>query len=248
MNDEQLQRYSRQIMLPEFDYQGQQALLSSRVLIIGLGGLGSPVALYLASAGLGTLVLADDDVVDQSNLQRQIIHGEADVGVSKVASAQRSIAALNSGVLVEALHQRLEGESLAKEVKKADIVLDCCDSLATRLAVNLACLKYGTPLVSGAAIRMEGQVTVVDPREPNTPCYHCLMRLTGEQQGSCSTNGVMAPLVGIIGSVQAMEAIKVLSNLGEPLVGKLLLLDAKTMHWQTFGLAKDVHCPSCGIN
>jgi molybdopterin/thiamine biosynthesis adenylyltransferase len=246
MNDEQLQRYSRQIMLPEFDYQGQQRLLRSRVLIIGLGGLGSPVALYLASAGVGNLVLADDDLVDASNLQRQIIHGEADVGVSKVVSAQLSIAALNSDVLVEVVPQRLEGELLAAQVQKADVVVDCCDNLVTRLAVNKACLKHLTPLVSGAAIRMEGQVTVVDPRQPNTPCYHCLMQLTGEQAGTCSTNGVMAPLVGIIGAIQAMEAIKVLSNLGEPLVGKLLLLEAKTMQWQTFGLAKDARCPSCG--
>lgn len=248
MNDEQLQRYSRQIMLPDFDYQGQQKLLSARVLIIGLGGLGSPVALYLASAGVGTLVLVDDDVVDQSNLQRQIIHGEADIGTSKVLSAKQSIAALNSDVLVVTINSRLEASALLKEVTKADVVLDCCDNLATRLAVNKACLQSHTPLVSGAAIRMEGQVTVVDPRQPNTPCYHCLTQLTGDQQGSCSTNGVMAPLVGIIGATQAMEAIKVLSSFGEPLVGKLLLLEAKTMHWQTFSLAKDMNCVSCGEN
>lgn len=248
MNDEQLQRYSRQIMLPDFDYQGQQKLLNARVLIIGLGGLGSPVALYLASAGVGTLVLVDDDVVDQSNLQRQIIHGEADIGTSKVLSAKQSIAALNSDVLVVTINSRLEANALVKEVIKADVVLDCCDNLVTRLAVNKACLQSQTPLVSGAAIRMEGQVTVVDPRKPNTPCYHCLTQLIGDQQGSCSTNGVMAPLVGIIGATQAMEAIKVLSSFGEPLVGKLLLLQAKTMRWQTFGLAKDMNCVSCGEN
>ncbi|MFT7454671.1 MAG: molybdopterin/thiamine biosynthesis adenylyltransferase [Saprospiraceae bacterium] len=247
MNDEQLQRYSRQIMLPEFDYQGQQSLLSARVLIIGLGGLGSPVALYLAAAGVGTLVLADDDVVDPSNLQRQIIHGEADVGQSKVASAAHSITALNSDVLVKVLQQRLNGDALSEEVKKADIVLDCCDNLSTRLAVNKACLQHQTPLVSGAAMRMEGQVTVVDPRQPNTPCYHCLMQFTGEQEQSCASSGVMAPLVGIIGATQAMEAIKVVSKFGQPLVGKLLLLDAKTMQWQTFALPKDASCPSCGI-
>jgi len=248
MNDEQLQRYSRQIMLPEFDYQGQQRLLSSKVLIIGLGGLGSPVALYLASAGVGTLVLVDDDLVDRSNLQRQIIHSEADVGVSKVVSAEQSIAALNSDVSVEVLQQRLQGEKLSEEVRKADIVLDCCDNLATRLAVNKACLQHLKPLVSGAAIRMEGQITVIDPRQADTPCYHCLMQFTGEQALTCSTNGVMAPLVGIVGAIQAMEAIKVISNLGQPLVGKLLLLDAKTMHWQTFSLPKDAQCPSCGTN
>jgi len=223
MNDEQLQRYSRQIMLPEFDYQGQQSLLSARVLIIGLGGLGSPVALYLAAAGVGTLVLADDDVVDPSNLQRQIIHGEADVGQSKVASAAHSITALNSDVLVKVLQQRLNGDALSEEVKKADIVLDCCDNLSTRLAVNKACLQHQTPLVSGAAMRMEGQVTVVDPRQPNTPCYHCLMQFTGEQEQSCASSGVMAPLVGIIGATQAMEAIKVVSKFGQPLVGKLVI-------------------------
>jgi len=248
MNDEQLQRYSRQIMLPEFDYQGQQKLLSARVLIIGLGGLGSPVALYLASAGVGTLVLVDDDLVDSSNLQRQIIHSEGDVGVSKVSSAAQSIAALNSDVQVEAMNFRLQGDVLALEVMKADVVVDCCDNLATRLAVNKACLQHQTPLISGAAIRMEGQVSVFDPRQPDTPCYHCLTQLTKVQQGSCSTSGVMAPLVGIIGSIQAMETIKVLSNLGQPLVGKLLLLDAKTMHWQTFSLPKDVDCLSCGNN
>ena len=245
MNDEQLLRYSRQIMLPEFDYQGQQRLLSARVLIIGLGGLGSPVAFYLASAGVGTLVLADDDVVDESNLQRQIIHGEADVGINKVASAKASIAALNSGVLVETLRQRLSGEMLVKEVLKADVVVDCCDNLVTRLAVNKACLQHQTPMISGAAIRMEGQVIVVDPRAPSTPCYHCLMQFTGEQEHNCSTTGVMAPIVGIIGAIQAMEAIKVISNFGQPLVGKLLLLDAKTMQWKTFSLPKDTACPSC---
>lgn len=246
MNDDQLQRYSRQIMLPDFDYQGQQSLLDARVLIIGLGGLGSPVALYLASSGVGTLVLADDDLVDVSNLQRQIIHGEADVGESKVVSAQQAIEGLNSDVLVVALPQRLEGDALDEQVQKADIVLDCCDNLATRLAVNKACLEYQTPLVSGAAIRMEGQVTVVDSRQSNTPCYQCLMQLTGEQDQTCSSSGVMAPMVGIVGAIQAMEAIKVISNLGQPLVGKLLLLDAKTMQWHTYALPKDEHCPSCG--
>ena len=248
MNDKQLQRYSRQIMLPEFDYQGQQSLLNARVLIIGLGGLGSPVALYLASAGIGTLVLVDDDLVDESNLQRQIIHGEADVGTHKVVSAQHSIAALNSDVLVEAWPQRLDQQNLYAQVKKAHVVLDCCDNLATRLAVNEACLRYQTPMVSGAAIRMEGQVTVVDPRQPNAPCYHCLMQLNGEPPQGCSTNGVMAPMVGIIGAIQAMEAIKLISNLGQPLVGKLLLLEVKTMQWQTYAVFKDVHCPSCGAN
>lgn len=248
MNDDQLQRYSRQIMLPQFDYQGQQKLFNARVLVIGLGGLGSPVALYLACAGVGTLVLVDDDVVDQSNLQRQIIHSEADIGISKVVSAKQSIAALNGDVLVVAINDRLEASALVEEVSKADIVLDCCDNLATRLAVNEACFETKTPLVSGAAIRMEGQVTVVDPRQHNTPCYHCLTQLTGDQQGSCATNGVMAPLVGIIGAIQAMEAIKVLSHFGEPLVGKLLLLEAKTMRWQTFDLPKDMNCVTCGKN
>ncbi|MDC9720447.1 MAG: molybdopterin-synthase adenylyltransferase MoeB [Gammaproteobacteria bacterium] len=248
MNDEQLQRYSRQIMLPDFDYQGQQSLLHAKVLVIGLGGLGSPVALYLAAAGVGTLVLVDDDQVDHSNLQRQIIHGESDVGTNKAVSAQKSIAALNSEVSVIVLQQRLAGETLDQQVRDATIVLDCSDNLVTRLAVNKACIKYQVPLVTGAAIRMEGQVTVVDPRQPDAPCYACFMQLVGEQDRSCSTNGVMAPLVGIIGAIQAMEAIKVLSNLGQPLVGKLLLLDAKTMQWQTFGVAKEESCPSCGLN
>ncbi|HCH31586.1 MAG TPA: molybdopterin-synthase adenylyltransferase MoeB [Oceanospirillaceae bacterium] len=246
MNDQQLNRYSRQIMLPEFDYQGQQDLLNARVLIIGLGGLGSPVALYLAAAGVGTLVLADDDVVDDSNLQRQIIHAEANVGEAKVASAQQSIAAINSGVEVVALTQRLEAQALSEQVAAADLVVDCCDNLVTRLAVNKACLEQVTPLVSGAAIRMEGQVIVVDPRQTDMPCYHCLMQLTGPQDSRCSSNGVMAPVVGIVGAVQAMEAIKVIAKLGQPLLGKLLLLDAKTMQWQQFSLPKDATCPSCG--
>ena len=246
MNDEQLQRYSRQIMVPEFDYQGQHKLLNASVLIIGLGGLGSPVALYLAAAGIGKLVLADDDVVDQSNLQRQIIHGEANVGEAKVLSAQQSIAAINSAVQVVPLAQRLDAQALHEQVKLVDLVVDCSDNLATRLAVNKSCLQLKTPLVSGAAIRMEGQVTVVDPRQNDKPCYHCLMRFTGPQDSRCSSNGVMAPVVGIVGAVQAMEAIKVIAHVGEPLVGKLLLLDAKNMHWQQFTLPKDDNCPSCG--
>lgn len=248
MNDEQLLRYSRQIMLRDFDYQGQEALLNATVLIIGLGGLGSPVALYLASAGVGNLVLADGDVVDQSNLQRQIIHSEADLNTHKVASAKRSIEAINSDISITTLSQNLVGEALLAQVAKANIVVDCSDNFETRSAVNEACFKLKTPLVSGSAIRLEGQVSVFDPRQDDSPCYRCLTQLTGEQQLSCADSGVMAPVVGIVGTIQAMEAIKLVANLGQPLVGKLLLLDAKTMSWQTFGLPKDKHCLTCASN
>ena len=246
MKDDDLLRYSRQIMLPEFDVAGQQRLLAAHVLIAGVGGLGSPAAMYLGASGVGRLTLADDDVVDLSNLQRQIAHEEATVGRSKVASAAERIAGLNSGVAVSAIPRRLEGELLTAAVADADIVLDATDNMATRVAINAACVATRTPLVSGAAIRMEGQVAVFDPRDPESPCYRCLYDDVGEEALNCAENGVIAPLVGIVGTVQAMEAVKLIAGVGEPLVGHVLYLDAKRMDWRKFTLPRNPRCPACG--
>lgn len=246
MNDEQLLKYSRQIMLPQVDVEGQEAILSSRVLIVGLGGLGCPVALYLAAAGVGELVLADFDEVDLSNLQRQIAHGVGDLGRLKVDSAAASIAQLNPDVVVECIADRLSDEALNEQVRKAALVLDCSDNFTTRQAVNRACVENKTPLVSGAAIRMEGQVAVFDARHEQSPCYHCLYSVDGDENLTCSENGVLAPLVGVIGSVQALEALKVLANFGRPLRGRLLMLDAYSMDWRSLRLARDPECSVCG--
>ena len=245
MNDEQLLRYSRQIMLPQVDVEGQEKLLAATALIIGMGGLGSPVAMYLAAAGIGHLVIVDDDVVELSNLQRQIVHGNEDIGIDKVISAKRHLEKLNPDIHITTIRQRLEAEALDEQVSKADIVIDGSDNFATRFALNESCVKNHTPLVSGAAIRMEGQVSVFNMK-PGSPCYHCLYRDEGELDTRCSTNGVLAPVVGIIGSVQATEAIKVLLDIGETLDGKLLLLDALHMEWRTLKLKKDPACPVCG--
>jgi adenylyltransferase/sulfurtransferase len=245
MNDDQLLRYSRQIMLPAIGIEGQERLLASRVLIIGLGGLGSPVAMYLAAAGVGHLVLVDFDRVDLSNLQRQIAHTTDRIGEPKVASARESLLALNPECRVETIDQMLEDEALAAEVAKADLVIDCCDNFATRFAINAACVAAETPLVSGAAIRMEGQVSVFNG-QPGGPCYRCLYSDEGTEDETCSENGVLAPLVGIIGSVQATEAIKVLTGAGETLSGRLLILDALRMEWRNLKLKADPNCPVCG--
>ncbi|MYE84610.1 MAG: molybdopterin-synthase adenylyltransferase MoeB [Gammaproteobacteria bacterium] len=246
MNDSDLLRYSRQIMLPDFDVAGQERLLASHVLIVGIGGLGSPAAMYLAASGIGRLTLADDDVVDLSNLQRQIAHGEATVGRSKVQSAAERVAALNSTVAVCPVERRLEGNSLTAAVEEADLVLDATDNMATRVAINEACVATRTPLVSGAAIRMEGQVAVFDSRNAESPCYRCLYDDVGDEALNCAENGVIAPLVGIVGTVQAMEAVKLIAGVGEPLVGHVLYLDAKRMEWRKFRLPRNPRCPTCG--
>ena len=246
MDDKQLLRYSRQIMLPKVGIEGQQKLLDSSALIIGMGGLGSPIAMYLASAGVGHLVLVDDDAVDLSNLQRQIIHSQQDIGRSKVASAKDTLRALNPDTKITTFHERLDEEALSEQVKFADIVLDATDNFATRFQLNKVCVQNNTPLVSGAAIRTEGQVAVFRSDIPDSPCYHCLYKDEGELEETCSENGVLAPLVGIIGSIQAMEAIKILIGLGESLCGKLLILDGMTMEWRTIKLKKDSNCPVCG--
>jgi adenylyltransferase/sulfurtransferase len=245
MNDQQLLRYSRQVLLPSFGTESQERLLSSRVLLIGLGGLGSPAAMYLAAAGVGTLVLVDFDQVDLSNLQRQIIHNNDRIGALKTDSAKETLRALNPECSVETVDQRLDEGELAAEAARSDLVIDASDNFETRFALNRACVESGTPLVSGAAIRMEGQVSVFSGR-PGGPCYRCLYSEEGAEEETCSENGILAPVAGIIGSVQATEAIKVLAGVGEPLFGRLLLLDALRMEWRTVNLKPDPDCPVCG--
>lgn len=245
MKDDQLLRYSRQIMLPEMDIAGQQKLIDSAVLIVGLGGLGSPAAMYLAAAGVGKLIIADDDVVEVSNLQRQIAHSQESIGDSKVESGKQRLLGLNPDIEVVALNTRLADAELDSAVEQADLVLDACDNFATRFAINQSCIKYRTPLVSGAAIRMEGQVIVFNSEDANSPCYRCLYTEGDSGDTSCATNGVMSPVVGIIGTVQAMEAIKVLTGIGQPLLARLLLLDAKSMQWREMKVTRDPACPAC---
>lgn len=245
MNDHQLLRYSRQIMLPQVDIAGQQRLLDSNVLIIGAGGLGSPAAMYLAAAGVGRITLYDDDQVDLTNLQRQIAHGTDDIGTDKVVSTQKTLKNINSEVNVIAHNTRLEGEALHAEVAAADIVLDCSDNFSTRFAVNRACVENRTPLVSGAAIRFEGQVSVFTPGLNNSPCYNCLYQSDGEELQNCARNGVIAPITGIVGSMQALEGMKLLMKVGEPLVGRLLILDGLSMEWHSLRLKRNPVCPTC---
>jgi len=244
MNDEQLLRYSRQIMLPSIGIEGQERLLAARVLLIGLGGLGSPAAMYLAAAGVGTLTLVDFDRVDLSNLQRQIIHSSQRIGTAKVESARETLLGINPDCRIETIDRLLEPEELNDEISRADLVIDGSDNFTTRFAVNDACVAQQTPLVSGAAIRMEGQVSVFSG-QPGDPCYRCLYGGGAELDETCSENGVLAPLVGIIGSMQATEAIKVLTRAGTPLVGRLMLLDALHMEWRTLKLKADPACPVC---
>ena len=245
MKDEQLLRYSRQILLPQIDIDGQQKLLDSHVLIIGMGGLGSPVAMYLAAAGIGTLTLVDDDTVELSNLQRQIVHTEHDIGRLKVESAAESLRALNSDIQIEIKAKRLAKQELTIAVEAADIVVDCSDNFATRFLLNEVTQQLKTPLVSGAAIRMEGQVTVYDPRQSGSACYRCLYQDNGELQQTCSESGVLSPLLGIIGSVQAVETVKLIAGIGETLAGRLLILDVLSMTWQEIKLRPDPNCPIC---
>lgn len=245
MNDNQLLRYSRQILLPQIDVEGQEKLLNSRALIIGLGGLGSPAAMYLAAAGVGSLALNDYDVVEISNLQRQIAHGTENIGEPKAVSARKALERLNPDVRVTELTSRLEGAQLEQEIARADVVLDCSDNFTTRFAVNAACVRTRTPLVSGAVIRFEGQLAVFTPGVGNNPCYNCLYADHGELAESCVQTGVLAPLPGIIGSLQALEAIKLLTGVGEPLVGRLLLLDALSMEWNQMILKRNPRCPTC---
>jgi molybdopterin/thiamine biosynthesis adenylyltransferase len=244
MNDNQLLRYSRQIMLPQVDIAGQQALLNAKVLIIGAGGLGSPAAIYLAAAGVGTLTLYDDDQVDLSNLQRQIAHYTADIGVDKVISTEQTLKKINPDVQVIAVKRRLDGAELAQAVAHADVVLDCTDNFKTRFAINAACVQQKKPLVSGAAIRFEGQV-IVFQMNYDSPCYNCLYQNSGEERQNCATNGVIAPITGIIGSLQALEAMKIILQIGETLDGRLLVVDGLSMDIRTIRLKKNADCPTC---
>jgi len=248
MNDQQLLQYSRHLLLPQVDAAGQEAWLNARVLVLGLGGLGSPVALYLASAGVGTLVLADDDEVELSNLQRQIIHTTDQIGHSKAQSAATQISRINPQTKLDVLVERLDGDAMQHQVANVDLVVDCTDNLQTRHALNKACYQANVPLVSGAAIRFEGQVSVYYPRQTGGPCYRCLYPEGDELELNCSTSGVFAPLVGMVGSIQAAEALKVLAGIGEPLIGRLLMIDALRMDFRTLKLKADPKCPVCCDN
>lgn len=249
LDDARLLRYSRHILLDEIGVDGQQKLLSSRVLLIGAGGLGSPAAIYLAAAGVGQITVVDDDTVDLTNLQRQIAHTHLRIGQPKATSAAATLAALNPEISVTAVNVRASDSELAKLVAAHDLVLDCSDNFATRHAVNRACVAGKKPLVSGAAVRFTGQITVFDPRRDDAPCYHCLFGEEGEASDSpCATFGVFAPLTGIIGSQQAAEALKVLAGIGEPLLGRLQMLDALTMRWREVRYRKDPACPICSAS
>lgn len=246
MDDEELLRYSRQIMLPQIGIEGQQKLFESEALIVGLGGLGSPVAIYLATSGIGNLVLADFDEVDLSNLQRQILHTTKDIGLAKTKSARNTLESLNPDVSFQLIEKKLEGNKLKDQVTLADVVIDASDNFSTRFMLNEFCVRTKTPLVSGAVNQMTGQLTVFDSRRDDSPCYRCLYGEDSiDQEEACSETGILAPLAGAIGSLQAAEAIKVLLGIGETLVGKVMLFDAMKMDWRTVKLKKDPTCPVC---
>ena len=246
MNDDQLLRYSRHILLPQLGIEGQEKFRRAHALVVGAGGLGSPVALYLAAAGVGTLTICDGDAVDLTNLQRQIVHRSDAIGVSKAESARQTLATINPEVEVNALAERVTGARLEELVAGSGIVLDCSDNFATRHAINRACVAHRKPLVSGAGVRFDGQVAVFDLREAQSPCYHCLFPEHGDNEDMrCAIMGVFAPLVGIIGAMQAAEALKLIAGIGTSLNGRLLLLDALTMEWRTVRLKRDPACAIC---
>lgn len=247
MNDNQLLRYSRHILLPQIEYEGQEKLTQSHALIVGAGGLGSPVALYLAASGVGQLTICDYDEVDLTNLQRQIIHTTQSVGINKAVSAQEALYEINPEVDVKTVKQKSTKEEMVALVKAADVVIDCSDNFATRYALNRICYAEKKPLVSGAAVRFEGQITVFDFRHADTPCYSCLFPESDDnQEQRCAENGVFSPLVGMIGTGQAAEALKCLMNIGETLEGRLLMLDALSAEWRTIKFAKNAACRVCG--
>jgi molybdopterin-synthase adenylyltransferase len=246
MDDTQLLRYSRHILLDQIGISGQEKLLAARVLIIGAGGLGSPVALYLAAAGVGLITLADDDVVELTNLQRQIAHETSSLGVNKAESAARRMRAMNPDIEVDARNLRLSGDALEDAVARADVVLDCSDNFPTRHAINRACVRHRKPLVSGAAVRFDGQIAVFDMRDAAAPCYACLFPETAiDAEMRCAEFGVFAPLVGVVGSLQALEALKLLIGVGESLSGRLLLYEALGAEWRSLRLKKDTGCEVC---
>ncbi|RYF18166.1 MAG: molybdopterin-synthase adenylyltransferase MoeB [Comamonadaceae bacterium] len=246
MTDDQLLRYSRHILLDEIGVEGQQRLMDAHALVIGAGGLGSPVALYLATAGVGRITLVDNDVVDLTNLQRQIAHNLERVGRPKAESARDAIAAINPDVRVRPVVMRVDAQALDELVPTADVVLDCCDNFATRQAINRACVVHRKPLVSGAAIRFDGQVSVFDTRQPAAPCYACVFPPDQElEEAQCATMGVFAPLVGIIGAMQASEALRLLAGVGTSLAGRLQMLDARSMEWNEMRVKRDPACRVC---
>lgn len=246
MNDDQLLRYARQILMPQFGIEGQQKLLDSHVAIIGLGGLGSPAALYLTAAGIGQLTLVDHDALDLTNLQRQIAHREDNIGVNKTESAKETLTALNPEPSIRCIDHQLHGNELEQLIKSVDVVLDATDNFDSRFEINQLCFKHKTPLVSGAAIQLEGQLSVYNFKNEDSPCYRCLYHEVDTQAETCSENGVLGPVVGTIGSLQALEAIKIIAELGESLQGYLLIFDAFNMDWRKMKLRKDPACPVCG--
>lgn len=247
MNDEKMLRYARHIMLEDFGFEGQEILNKSIVLILGMGGLGSPAAMYLAAAGVGHLILADDDSVELSNLQRQIIHRTENIGLSKVASAEQTLRALNPEVVIETVDSRLTTEQAAEVIKRVDIVLDCSDNYTTRQTLNQLCFLARKPLVAAAAIRWQGMITSFDFRRDDSPCYACMFD-PEDNLGvdNCATLGVISPLLGVMGSMQALEAMKLLIGAGDTLVGKLAIFNAKNSQWQYIALPQNPHCPICG--
>ena len=248
MNDNSLLRYSRHILLPQIGIEGQEKLATSHVLLIGAGGLGSPAALYLASSGVGKITLCDDDNVDLTNLQRQIIHATGSIGIPKVLSAKKTLEGINPEIDIIPIEARASGAMLLELVEQADVVIDACDNFETRHEVNRACVTLKKPLVSGAAIRFDGQVAVFDPRDASCPCYNCLFPMDAvDEELRCALMGVFAPLVGIIGSTLALEALKILMKFGKTLSGRLLLLDAETMEWREIRLKRDPQCPVCSV-
>lgn len=247
MNDQQLLRYSRHILLDEIGIEGQQRILAAHALVIGAGGLGSPAAFYLASAGVGTITLVDNDSVDLTNLQRQILHTTGRVGQPKAHSGKTALTEINPEIEIVALTERVEGERLNQLVRQASVVLDCSDNFATRHAVNRACVAHRVPLVSGAAVRFDGQISVFDSRNPAAPCYACLFPPDQQfEEVQCATMGVFAPLVGIIGTMQAAEALKLVAAVGQSLAGRLLMLDARSMEWTDIGIPRSSDCAVCG--
>lgn len=247
LNDAQLMRYARHILLDEFGIEAQERISAARILIVGVGGLGSPAGFYLAAAGVGHISLVDDDEVELSNLQRQILHSTPRVGVNKAQSGQQTLQALNPTICIEPLSSRLDDAALNRLVPQHDLVLDCTDNFATRHAINRAAVRHRVPVVSGAGIRFSGQISVYDLRDAQAPCYHCLFPEADDvEELRCATTGVLGPLVGMVGCIQAAEALKVLGGFGEPLVGRLLSVDALSMQWHTVRFKKDPDCAVCG--
>ena len=248
MNDQELLRYSKQVMLPQIEIEGQQKIMDSTMLIIGMGGLGSPTALYLAASGVGHIIIADFDQVELSNLQRQIIHGTSDIGDDKVNSAKTKMLEINPNIKVTIANEIVHTDNLASLIKDVDIVLDGTDNFESRFEINKACVEFQKPLVSAAVIRLEGQISVFKGYEKDQPCYQCLYSEEGNENESCVQNGVLAPVAGLVGTIQALQAIKVLLGLGDQLCGKLLLIDGLDLSFRKVKIGKDLKCPICNSN